>query len=264
MVDLAAWEQLGLFVRRSEPIAGDTHAYHTMDIPGRGLVTGAWDLRGGLDVYLGRVDYAGRSVLEIGPATGFVTFSLEQRGATVVAVDLPVHGRCDLFPVSAQAVAGRRRGEALHRQAVRNVFWLAHQAFNSRAKLIESSVDDLEPVVTGFDVGLVCNVLQHRKDPVGMLLNVADRVRTIVVTEADWCDGANDDNPVLQLLTPSIREGQLYSWFMASPRLVEDVLGLKGFTIVARDTHLQPFVPAPGEPVQQVRHYTITATKLTP
>ena len=49
----------------------DCSFYHTMEVPGHGLVTGPWDLRGGVDDYLGKVAFAGQRVLEIGPASGF-------------------------------------------------------------------------------------------------------------------------------------------------------------------------------------------------
>jgi hypothetical protein len=260
MVDLATLEQRGLFAQRPEAISDRLKFYHTMDLPGRGLVTGEWDLRAGLDVYLGRVDYAGCTVLEIGPSTGFVTFALEQRGATVVAVDLPVGAPADVFPL-AGAASEDPLARAAGRQALRNAFWLAHQAFDSRARLIEANVDDLDPAVTGFDVAIVCNVMVHRKNPIGMLLDLARRARTVVVTEADWLGRANDAQPVMQLLTASLRAGTPASWFAVSPRLVEDVLSLQGFEVVARDLHDQPFAPLPTRQVQVVPHYTITARK---
>ena len=52
--------------------------YHSTDIPGLGLVEGQWDLREGFDEYLGGYDFAGKRVLEIGPATGFLTFRIEK------------------------------------------------------------------------------------------------------------------------------------------------------------------------------------------
>ena len=33
----------------------DCHFYHTMEVPGDGLMNGEWDLRGGVDDYLGKV-----------------------------------------------------------------------------------------------------------------------------------------------------------------------------------------------------------------
>ena len=54
--------------------------YHTMEVPGHGLMTGHWDLRGGVDDYLGRVAFAGQRVLEIGPASGFLTLRWKNAG----------------------------------------------------------------------------------------------------------------------------------------------------------------------------------------
>ncbi|HKR00197.1 MAG TPA: hypothetical protein VJT09_05960, partial [Pyrinomonadaceae bacterium] len=59
----------------------DCFFYHTMDLPGLGLVHGHWDLRGRFDDYIGGVSVAGKSVLDVGAATGFLSFEAERRGA---------------------------------------------------------------------------------------------------------------------------------------------------------------------------------------
>jgi hypothetical protein len=55
--------------------------YHVMDLPGVGQVGGQWDLRGRVDDYLGHVELRGKRILEIGPASGFLTVEMEKRGA---------------------------------------------------------------------------------------------------------------------------------------------------------------------------------------
>ena len=62
--------------------------YHVMDLPGFGVVGGRWDLREGVNKYLGGIDVEDKRVLEIGPASGFLTADLESHGAEVVAVEL--------------------------------------------------------------------------------------------------------------------------------------------------------------------------------
>src|SRR5262249_47083940 len=52
----------------------DCYFYHTLELPGYGLVEGEWDLRAGAEAYLGGVDFRGRRVLEVGPASGFLCF----------------------------------------------------------------------------------------------------------------------------------------------------------------------------------------------
>ena len=93
---------------------GDCYFYHTMELPGHGVMTGDWDLRRGVDEYLGNVSFAGQRVLEIGPASGFLTFEMEKRGADVVAVEVTTENTAGtLFPTSL--AIGRRfsaRGES--------------------------------------------------------------------------------------------------------------------------------------------------------
>lgn len=68
---------------------GDCHFYHAMEIPGFGPTPHPqWDLRGREATYLGNLPLAGRRVLEIGPASGHLTFWMESQGAEVVSVEL--------------------------------------------------------------------------------------------------------------------------------------------------------------------------------
>ena len=52
----------------------DCYFYHTMDLPGVGVMRGHWDLRGRFADYVGGVDVEGKSVLDVGAATGFLSF----------------------------------------------------------------------------------------------------------------------------------------------------------------------------------------------
>src|SRR5262245_36356241 len=55
----------------------DCWFYHTADIPGHGCVQGQWDLRPNIDRYLGGVNFHGKRVLDVGAASGFLTFNME-------------------------------------------------------------------------------------------------------------------------------------------------------------------------------------------
>jgi hypothetical protein len=57
-------------VPREVKDAADCYFYYTMEVPGHGVMHGNWDLRRGVDAYLGNVAFAGQRVLEIGPASG--------------------------------------------------------------------------------------------------------------------------------------------------------------------------------------------------
>ena len=84
--------------RKVEDVA-DCYFYHTMELPGRGVIEGRdWDLRGRVDEYLGNVDFGGQRVLEIGPASGFLTFEMEKRGADVISVEVTDEHGWDFVP----------------------------------------------------------------------------------------------------------------------------------------------------------------------
>jgi hypothetical protein len=92
----------------------DCDFYHSMLIPGVGEIIGLWDLRQTVDDYLGRIDFAGKRVLEIGPASGFLTIEMERRGADVVAVELPEGVGWDFVPSPSRSLprSGRSRSQA--------------------------------------------------------------------------------------------------------------------------------------------------------
>jgi hypothetical protein len=52
--------------------------YHYMDLPGY------WDLRPTIDEYLGRFDFRDKRALDVGAASGYLTFEMEKRGAGMV------------------------------------------------------------------------------------------------------------------------------------------------------------------------------------
>src|SRR3954471_8250442 len=72
-------------IRRVE----DCHFYHTLDLPGIGVVEGMWDLRGRFDDYIGGVNLRDKTVLDVGTGNGFLTFEAEKRGAReVISFDI--------------------------------------------------------------------------------------------------------------------------------------------------------------------------------
>lgn len=123
----------------------DCHFCHTIDIPGIGVVTGAWDLREGVYDYLDKFDFSGRRVLEIGPASGFLTFYMEKHGAEVVCVDLPVEENYswDYVPRSGLDFDDISRTRTEQILKIRNAFWLCHAKFQSKAKVHYGSAYDL-------------------------------------------------------------------------------------------------------------------------
>ena len=58
--------------------------YHVQDIPGLSEPPkGSFDLRKGVNEYLGHADFKNKTVLELGPSSGDLTFHIEKEGGKV-------------------------------------------------------------------------------------------------------------------------------------------------------------------------------------
>jgi SAM-dependent methyltransferase len=157
--------------------------YHAMDLPGGQFGCGNWDLRTSFEKYTGNVEFAGKRVLDVGTASGFLTFEAEKRGAEVVSFDSAspnMHAGVPFLEVR------RRGGTPIENDfdAIRNAYWYAHRAYSSRAKCYYGDVYHLPDELGQFDIVLVGAILCHLRDPVGALTSIARRSRrTLVITE---------------------------------------------------------------------------------
>ena len=132
---------------------GDCYFYHTMELPGHGVMNGDWDLRPRVDDYLGKVVFAGKRVLEIGPASGFLTFEMEKRGAEVASVEVTAEHGWDFVPYPASKldeVFGPRR---IVMERLKNSYWFGHAAQHSKARVYYGDVYKL-PAALGEDRGV--------------------------------------------------------------------------------------------------------------
>ena len=91
--------QEALSKRREGADLADLVWYHTSELPDGRILSGAWDLRGHEPDYLGGIDVRGARVLELGPATGYLTYYMERQGAEVVAFEAGFDVSIDLLPV---------------------------------------------------------------------------------------------------------------------------------------------------------------------
>jgi O-methyltransferase len=214
----------------------DCDFYHVMDIPGFGLVDGPWDLRHGVDDYLGHVPLADRRVLEIGPASGFLTFEMEKRGAHVVAVEVTDDPGWDFVPYPAsflKTVYGPRRE---HMRRLKNSFWFGHPAHGSKAKLWYGDVYKLPEALGHFDVAVMGALLLHCHSPLRIVEQCALRAEQLVITDLFVPELAGE--PICRLV-PSRENHRWDTWWQFSPDFFVQFLGVLGFTDTKVTTHVQ-------------------------
>lgn len=163
----------------------DCRFYHTLELPEHGVIEGDWDLRNGVRDYLGHVELRGKRVLEVGTASGFLCFAMEQMGAEVVAFDLDEQTDTDMVPMARYPDLAKLRID--HRDLIRrihNSYWFAHRALGSKARVVYGTAYEIPPGIGPVDVATFGSILLHLRDPFRAVASAAPLVReTIIVTE---------------------------------------------------------------------------------
>lgn len=237
--------------------------YHTMDLPGVGLVEGPWDLRAGVGDYLGQVPLAGKRALDVGTASGFLTWEMERRGAEVVAYDLSEQSQSwDLVPFggSPDSTVAAERSAGLGR--INAGWWLAHAALGSGARVSYGSVYEMPASIGPVDVAVFGAILLHLRDPfLALQRALALTTETVVVTEPAGRAAkllarlparvipriAGDYRMPANLgFLPNPRVGLPYeSWWRLTPWAVGRMVGVLGFEVEGVTFHHQTFDGAP-------------------
>lgn len=213
----------------------DCYFYHTMEVPGHGVVNGDWDLRRGVDAYLGNVAFADQRVLEIGPASGFLTFEMEKRGASVVSVEVTDDHGWDFVPYptsKVEAVFGPRR---VVMQRLKNSYWFNHTAHRSRAKIYYGDVYRLPAALGQFDIAVMGSVLLHCCSPLQIVEQCASRATTIVITDMFYPEL---QEPVCRF-APTPENFSWHTWWHFSPKLFTQFLAVAGYAVCEVSTHQQ-------------------------
>ena len=253
----------------------DCHFYQTVDLPGFGVQHGEWDLRGGVDDYLGGVDVAGKRVLEVGTANGFLCFEMERRGAEVIAYDLGTSDPWDLVPYGgapADEMFAERSAlaERLHR-----AWWLTHRLTDSRANVVYGTVYDVPASIGPVDVVTFGSVLLHLRDPfLALQRGAALATDTVVVTDQLHVPRRRSVAGALQALGRLARRSPdtglpdlvflpdaatrqpLDTWWRLSPNLVARYLAVLGFEHAEITFHTQTYR---HPTVRDIPMFTVTA-----
>src|SRR5467141_1807423 len=180
-MELASKDKIFAAPQKVENLA-DCYFYHTMELPGHGVIEGQdWDLRSGVDEYLGKVAFTGQRVLEIGPASGFLTFEMEKRGADMVSVEVTGEHGWDFVPYPAERleeVFGPRR---VVMQQLKNSYWFSHAALQSKAKVCYGDAYNLPAALGDLDIAVMGAVLLHCRDPLRIVEQCATRAKTLII-----------------------------------------------------------------------------------
>jgi SAM-dependent methyltransferase len=157
-----------------------------MDLPGVGTIGNTWDLRKTIHDYLGRFDFTGKRVLDVGSASGFLTFEMERRGASVVSFDIQAGSEWNYVPYASPAFDVKELTERLEWdiRRIKRAYWYAHRALQSRASVYYGNIYDIPAALGAFDVVNFGMVLPHLRDPF-LAMQSAARLsrRWVIITQ---------------------------------------------------------------------------------
>src|SRR5687768_2564125 len=135
--------------------------YHTYRFDSGVTVEGTWDIEPDIDGYR-FPDLAGRTVLDVGAASGWFSVWFAQQGAKVTAVDAGDTGRLDWF-------GGQPDPGYLDFEPSTSQVQLISDALDLDIEVVESTAYEVGQLGRQFDVVFPGCILIHLRDPVGAL-----------------------------------------------------------------------------------------------
>ena len=219
----------------------DCYFYHTMDLPGLGVIHGHWDLRGKFNEYISGVDVSCKSVLDVGTATGFLSFEAEKRGARVVSFDMDDGSQQTFLPFKDKPYYRDHETWAMTYRAQiekwKNAYWLSHRLLNSNAQVCYGNIYELPVTLGTFDIVIVGSVLEHLSDQVSALASIARVTKETMVLVTPLLQ---TEDRIARFEPSSERPEDDFTWWTYSVGVYREVLAMLGFRI-DRITHAEYF-----------------------
>jgi SAM-dependent methyltransferase len=209
--------------------------YHAMTLPDGSEVSGPWDIRGRFDEYIGHYPLRGKTVLDVGTATGFLAFEAEKRGAIVTATD--AHSAIDMKSLPFQTslhFANKAAWLAAMDPwliTLKNSFWFGWHEYKSKADVLYAPIDRLTLWDRKFDVVIAGAIVEHLSDPItaiGVFASLAKEAVIIGFTPVSANEGL-----ILETATPwSSPEPEFsYTWWAVSRGLYKRIFANMGFDV---------------------------------
>jgi len=219
----------------------DCFFYHYMDLPTVGTVGSTWDLRDCVDDYLGRQEYRSKRVLDVGTASGYLSFEMEKRGADVVSFDMPSVESWNFVPhfsLRDQWDSIVKDRASCHRK-MQNAYWFAHHKLNSNNKVHYGELYDLPRELGNFDIVFMGSILPHLRDPFQALFSASRLASDLLIIsnpgrKPRMFDRLLGKQRFQAKFMPSKSENKCDVWWALSTSCIERMVETIGFTVVDR------------------------------
>ena len=216
-----------------DALDGRCYWYHTLKFPDGETVRGSWAIED-FSQYIGGYDLAGKTVLDVGTASGYLAFNAEKAGADVTGLDAASTQEFRHFPY-AESLSYRDIKQSREVWTtenlipIKNSWWYAWHKFGSKAKCVYAPIPELYEWDTQFDVVMAGAIVEHLSDPVyaiGAWTKVAREAVLIPFTDVVQTDDLSM-HPIIPLDNP----GVFYVWWHLSRGLYVKLFDNLGFDV---------------------------------
>lgn len=215
------------------PERADTAFYHSMNFPDGESVTGEWDLRGRFDQYVGYYPLSGKTVLDVGTASGFLAFSAEAAGARVTGTDFKHSRELNVIPFRDNLYQTDRAAWDSDveegKTHFKNGFWYAWHKYQSAVEMVYAPLADLRYTDEQFDVVTAGAILEHLADPVSAIGSFARLAKEAVVIA--FTPVVDSDELLMRSITGLDNPRQFYTWWSMSRGLYRRIFDNIGFDV---------------------------------
>lgn len=194
----------------------DCWFYHKIKLEDGNLIDAKWDLRGCIDAYLSNFDFKGKRVIDVGAASGYLSFEMEKNGADVVSFDMPNGSYWDHLINRGYTPPKPERTNGLF-----NSYEYLHEKLKSNNKIFRANIYDRLPDEIGeFDVAVFGTMLSHVRDPILALMNILYKVKDYAILINPF-----QDNPSFY------RNVNGSTWWMIGQKDIEQIMLDIGFKL---------------------------------
>ena len=168
-------------------------------------------------------DLKGMKILDVGPASGFFSFYMEQAGAEVASVELLNTDEFNKFGFNP--LTKKENSKTFNESS----FKVLYSLLNSKIRYLNGSIYDIgNKILKGekFDLVFVGSLLIHLRDPIGGLMSLSSICREgqIIATTPVWEGKIDVPEPMMKWANASFgsinwwlpNKSALEGWFLAA------------------------------------------------
>lgn len=189
-----------------DKFANSNRVYHTYNLKGNLTIPGWYDMDSTVDA-INFPDLKGKTMLDIGPASGFYSFYFEKMGAKVTSLEIRDSSQFNKYGISPIGENTQARG-VFNTTTFKNLMNL----MGSNIEYVTGSVYDINRgVIDGrkFDIVFIGSLLVHLRDPIGALAHAASVSKDLLIATTFISD-EKSDSPFMRLARPE--KGSIDWW----------------------------------------------------